>query len=60
MARMINNKFGCVSAVENQCLGKLEHDLKHDKRWKERIKHEEAKRQGKGQAVGRPTEVFHG
>ncbi|WP_304057960.1 hypothetical protein [Levilactobacillus namurensis] len=59
MARMINNKFGCVSPVENRCLGELERDLKHDKRWKERIKREkEAERQRESQIVGRPSDLI--
>lgn len=46
MAKMITSKFGYTSAVETRCLGELERDLKTDKKWKERIKHEkEAERQ---------------
>lgn len=37
MARMNNNKFGCVSATENQCLGDLERWLKEKRKQKRRF-----------------------
>lgn len=49
MARMINNKFGCVSPVENRCLGELERWLADKKRRERRAnKHGAFNLQSKG------------